>query len=72
MIKSLDPRGDDIERNPKPAEELEIEEVNLFSDNDHRSVRIGKSLLADFKQKLIALLKKYLIVLLGQLPICLG
>ena len=58
-IESLDPRGDDIERNPKPIEELEVEKVKLLGDNDHRLVRIGKSLSNHFRQKLVKFLKKY-------------
>ena len=35
MMESLDPRGDNIERNLKSVEESKVEEVKLFSDNDH-------------------------------------
>ena len=58
-IESLDLRGDEAERNPKPSEEIEIEEVKLFGEGDDWSMRIGKNLLEEFKQKLISLLKKY-------------
>ena len=47
-IKSLDPRGDETERNLKPSEEIEIEEVKLFGEGDDRSVRIGKTLLKKY------------------------
>ena len=33
--ESLDLRGDDIKRNLELAEELEVEEVKLFGDNDN-------------------------------------
>ena len=57
--ESLDPRGDKVERNPKLSEEIEIEEVKLFGEGDDQSVRIKKkNVLEEFKQKLIALLKK--------------
>ena len=46
--ESLDPRGDEVERNTKPSEEVEIEEVKLFGENDDRSVRIGKKLPKEF------------------------
>ena len=43
-IESLDPRGDEVERNPKPSEEIKIKEVKLFGKGDDRSVRIKKNL----------------------------
>ena len=52
----LDPRTDYIERNPKPTEESKVKEVRFIGNSDHKSVGIGKNLLADFKQKLIELL----------------
>ena len=58
-IESLDPKGNKIERNPKPFEGVEIEEVKLFSEDDDQLVKIRKNLLIEFKQRLIALLKKY-------------
>ena len=47
--KLLHLRIDDIERNLKLAEELEVEEVKLFGDDDHRSVKIRKNLPTNFK-----------------------
>ena len=42
-IESLDPRGDEVERNPKLSKEVEIEEVKLFGEYDDQSVRIRKN-----------------------------
>ena len=58
-IESLDPKGDEAERNPKPSEKIKIEEVKLFGEGDDRLVRIDKNHLEEFKTKLISLLKKY-------------
>ena len=43
--KLINPRGDGAKRNPEPTKDLEVEEVKLFGDNDHQSVRIGKIIL---------------------------
>ena len=48
-IESLNPRDGDVERNPKPIIESEIEEVKLFGDTDPKIVRVGNNFLNDFK-----------------------
>ena len=55
----LDPRGDERERNPKPSEEVEIEEVKQFDNHNYWSIKIEKHLPEEFKKKLVTLLKKY-------------
>ena len=57
--ESLDPRAQDVERNPKPASELKIREVKWFGDSYPRTVRVKKNFPDDFKGKLVKLLKKY-------------
>ena len=48
MTQSLDPRDGEVERNPKLAEEFEIEEIKLFDDSNPRIVKISKNLPNDF------------------------
>ena len=57
--ESLNLRGDEIRRNTKSSEEIEIEKIKLFGEDDNQFVKIGKNLSAIFKQRLIELLKKY-------------
>ena len=59
MIESLNLRDGEVERNLKLTKESNIEEVKLFEELDPWIVRIRKNLPNEFKQKLIALLKKY-------------
>ena len=58
IVKSLDPRDEEVERNSKLAKS-KIKEIMLFGDSDPKSIRISKNLPIDFKEKLIGLLKKY-------------
>ena len=59
IVESLDLRDEKVERNPKSIEESKIKEVKIFDDPNPKSIKIGKSLLVNFKHKLIKLLKKY-------------
>ena len=56
-IKSMDLRDNEVERNLKPIES-KIEEVRLFNEYDSQ-LKVGKNLLAEFKEKLMGLLKTY-------------
>ena len=43
--ESLDPRGDDIKRNPKTIEELEVKEVRLFGAMITDRLGLGRTYL---------------------------
>ena len=58
-IESLDPRDEEVERNPQSMEELEIEEVKLLREANPRIMKVRKNMMSDFKCKLIMLLKIY-------------
>ena len=49
LVKSLDLRDKEVERNLKLVEKSKIKEVRLFNSPDPRSVRIGKNLPFNFK-----------------------
>ena len=57
-IKSLDLKNEEVERNTKLAK-LKIEEVKLFDELDSQLFKIRKNLLAESKERLIKLLKRY-------------
>ena len=43
IVELLDPRDEEIERNPKPTKS-KIEEVRLFDKFDSQLVKVGKKL----------------------------
>ena len=50
LAESLDLSDDEVERNRKPSEDVEIKEVKLFGEGDDRSVRIGKTSQKNLKR----------------------